>query len=407
MDPVELRIDVPFGTLAAKVWGPADGKPVLALHGWLDSAASYDTLCPLLNPSLRIVALDFSGHGDSSHKPPGCHYNPLEYVIDVRRAVDHLGWDQFTLIGHSMPAYSTEAEYTVPYGSLAAKLWGDPAKASVRVLALHGWRNNAGTFDTLIPLLSSEMFVVALDLSGHGLSSHKPPGCSYSYHEYVMDVCRVVQQLKWQDRFCIVGHSFGCTVGMMYAALFPDRVRALVALDLYAPLHVPRERLVQDTSKLMSSFLHLEAKLGEAPTYTEEELLKRLHEATLFTLNTDTMRILMARDVVPASSGPENGKKLRMRTDPRTKVISTVLLDADFQYALMENLRCDLIMITASEIDERIMRGSMERFFALYERCCSRFKHVEVQGNHYVHLNHPERVAPLINDFLIEKAPSA
>lgn len=306
-----------------------------------------------------------------------------------------------------MPAYSTEAEYTVPYGSLAAKLWGDPAKASVRVLALHGWRNNAGTFDTLIPLLSSEMFVVALDLSGHGLSSHKPPGCSYSYHEYVMDVCRVVQQLKWQDRFCIVGHSFGCTVGMMYAALFPDRVRALVALDLYAPLHVPRERLVQDTSKLMSSFLHLEAKLGEAPTYTEEELLKRLHEATLFTLNTDTMRILMARDVVPASSGPENGKKLRMRTDPRTKVISTVLLDADFQYALMENLRCDLIMITASEIDERIMRGSMERFFALYERCCSRFKHVEVQGNHYVHLNHPERVAPLINDFLIEKAPSA
>lgn len=102
MDPVELRIDVPFGTLAAKVWGPADGKPVLALHGWLDSAASYDTLCPLLNPSLRIVALDFSGHGDSSHKPPGCHYNPLEYVIDVRRAVDRLGWDQFTLIGHSM-----------------------------------------------------------------------------------------------------------------------------------------------------------------------------------------------------------------------------------------------------------------------------------------------------------------
>lgn len=304
-----------------------------------------------------------------------------------------------------MPAYSTEAEFAVPYGSLAAKLWGDPAKASVRVLALHGWRNNAATFDTLIPLLSSEMFVVALDLSGHGLSSHKPAGCSYNYHEYVMDVCRVVQQLKW-DRFCIVGHSFGCTVGMMYAALFPDRVQGLVALDLYAPLHVPRERLALDTSKIISGFLHLEAKMGQPPAYTEAELLKRFDEATLGTLNADTMRILMARDVVPADNGPENGKKLVMRTDPRTKAISTVLLDADFQYALMENLRCNLIMITASEIDERIMRGSMERFFALYERCCPRFKHVEVQGNHYVHLNHPERVAPLINDFLIEKAQS-
>lgn len=102
MDPVELRIDVPFGALAAKGWGPADGKPVLALHGWLDSAASYDTLCPLLNSSLRIVALDFAGHGDSSHRPPGGHYNMLEYVIDLRRAADHLGWDQFTLVGHSM-----------------------------------------------------------------------------------------------------------------------------------------------------------------------------------------------------------------------------------------------------------------------------------------------------------------
>ncbi|XP_077519389.1 serine hydrolase-like protein [Amblyomma americanum] len=295
-----------------------------------------------------------------------------------------------------MPTECKESQFTVPYGSLAAKLWGDAARATTRILALHGWRNNAGTFDTLIPLLAPEMYVVALDLSGHGMSSHKPAGCSYSYHEYVMDVCRVVQQLKW-DRFCLMGHSFGCTVGMMYASFFPDRVQCVVALDLYAPLHVPRERLSQDTGKLMSSFIHLEAKLSQPPSYTEEELLKRLDEATQRTLNTDTMRILMARDIVPddADSG-----KLRLRTDQRTKVISTVLLDADSQYTLMEKLRCDLLMITAAEIDERIMRHSMDRFFALYKRCCPRFKHVEVEGNHYVHLNHPERVAPLINEFL-------
>lgn len=102
MDPVELRIEVPYGSLAAKAWGPADGKRVLALHGWLDSAATFDTLCPLLDSSLRIVALDFAGHGDSSHRPPGCRYNILEYVVDVRRAVDHLQWDRFCVVGHSM-----------------------------------------------------------------------------------------------------------------------------------------------------------------------------------------------------------------------------------------------------------------------------------------------------------------
>lgn len=299
-----------------------------------------------------------------------------------------------------MPTECTETKFTIPYGSLAAKAWGDQARATTRVLALHGWRNNGGTFDTLIPLLAPEMFIVALDLSGHGLSSHKPAGCSYSYHEYVMDVCRVVQQLKW-ERFCIMGHSFGCTVGMMYASFFPDRVQCVVALDLYAPLHVPRERLSQDTSKLISSFIHLETKLNQPPAYTEDELLKRLDEATLHTLNKDTMRILMARDVARAT-GPDQEGKLVLRTDQRTKVISTVLLDADFQYTLMEKIRCDLLMITASEIDERIMRQSMDRFFALYKRCCPRFKHVEVEGNHYVHLNHPERVAPLINEFLAD-----
>nr|XP_037276470.1 serine hydrolase-like protein [Rhipicephalus microplus] len=102
MDPVELRIEVPYGFLAAKVWGPADGKRVVALHGWLDSAATFDTLCPLLDSSLRIVALDFAGHGNSSHRPPGCRYNILEYVIDVRRVVDHLKWDRFCIVGHSM-----------------------------------------------------------------------------------------------------------------------------------------------------------------------------------------------------------------------------------------------------------------------------------------------------------------
>lgn len=41
----------------AKVWGPPDGKPVIALHGWLDNAGAFDNLIPLLPKNLRIISV--------------------------------------------------------------------------------------------------------------------------------------------------------------------------------------------------------------------------------------------------------------------------------------------------------------------------------------------------------------
>ena len=97
------EIHVQAGTLqlAARVWGPEEGEPVLALHGWLDNAASFDLLAPLLG-GRRIVALDFAGHGHSEHQPPGPWYHFVDYVADALGAADALGWERFSLLGHSL-----------------------------------------------------------------------------------------------------------------------------------------------------------------------------------------------------------------------------------------------------------------------------------------------------------------
>ncbi len=99
----EVRLSLPHIELAAHLYGPEDGRPVIALHGWLDNAASFARLAPLLR-GVRIVALDFAGHGHSDHRAPGSDYALWAYAHDVLTVAEQFGWQRFSLLGHSMGA---------------------------------------------------------------------------------------------------------------------------------------------------------------------------------------------------------------------------------------------------------------------------------------------------------------
>ena len=101
--PEELEIQTSSIRLVAKCWGNPNGLPVLAFHGWLDNAATFDNLAPLL-PKLRIISLDLPGHGYSDHRPSGSAYYFIDMVMDVIEVADVLGLESFSLLGHSMGA---------------------------------------------------------------------------------------------------------------------------------------------------------------------------------------------------------------------------------------------------------------------------------------------------------------
>ncbi|MCQ4314573.1 alpha/beta fold hydrolase [Stutzerimonas zhaodongensis] len=99
----EIRLSLPHIEVAAHLYGPERGQPVIALHGWLDNAATFSRLAPLLD-GVRIVALDLPGHGHSDHRPPGAAYNIWDYAHDVLQTAEQFGWKRFSLLGHSMGA---------------------------------------------------------------------------------------------------------------------------------------------------------------------------------------------------------------------------------------------------------------------------------------------------------------
>lgn len=100
----DLLIPVCYGYLHAKDWGPPDGVPVLAIHDWLDNCASFETLVPLLDPSLRIVAVDLVGHGASSNLPRGFQYSHQQFVEDMDCVLDFLGWSSCAVVAHGLGA---------------------------------------------------------------------------------------------------------------------------------------------------------------------------------------------------------------------------------------------------------------------------------------------------------------
>lgn len=78
--------------------------PILALHGWLDNAASMQPLLDALyeKQGAATLALDLPGHGLSAHTPANWHAPFLEYVDHTLAVLDGQRWPQIDLIGHSM-----------------------------------------------------------------------------------------------------------------------------------------------------------------------------------------------------------------------------------------------------------------------------------------------------------------
>ena len=103
----EVNYCIDTMSLKGLACGSSENKDniVLCLHGWLDNAASFLPLMQHFEDELihkRIIAIDWPGHGNSSHRSVDAHYHFIDWVYDLLQLFEINQWQQVDIVAHSM-----------------------------------------------------------------------------------------------------------------------------------------------------------------------------------------------------------------------------------------------------------------------------------------------------------------
>ena len=166
-----------------------------------------------------------------------------------------------------------------PAGSLAVD---DGGKDEPAVLFVHGNGGNRSQWAETLAHLRPTRRAVAFDLRGMGESAPDPHG-NYSVAAFASDVAAVADALDLR-RFFLVAHSFGGAVACAYAGAHPDRLAALLLVDVAGDLTATPPDRVEGLRRGLSPENYAQftdawfaSILAKATPQTRDAVLRSLH----------------------------------------------------------------------------------------------------------------------------------
>ncbi|MFT6482914.1 MAG: pimeloyl-ACP methyl ester carboxylesterase [Candidatus Azotimanducaceae bacterium] len=277
---------------------------------------------------------------------------------------------------------NTEIILDIGYLKVAAKLWGP--ESGQPTIALHGYLDNANSFDMIAPHLSG-LRICAMDFAGHGLSEHRRHGELYSGLNDIRDILAVADQFGWKT-FNVLGHSMGAEIGSQLAGLFPERVEKLICIDGYSGTNQAKNTLDHFRSTIASSF-KTASNLKVFPTL--EAMTERLSQAT--GQNPTSARCIIDRGHAKVEGG------YTWRTDPRIKGSGPFELAQDQFHDLLDRTMAETLFIVA-DMENTWLKRSIDLVTA---RDDEQMTLVSLPGHHHLHMqDHSDQVVTLINDFV-------
>lgn len=249
------------------------------------------------------------------------------------------------------------------------------------VLCLHGWLDNAASFEPLAQQLA-DIPLLALEFPGHGHSAHRGADAHYYFFDWVQDLAALCRQQQWQQ-LTIIGHSMGAMVATALAAAFPELVAKLVLIDSLGFVTDDAGNAAKQLREGINSRLKTPAR---KPYYASLADAAAARQKQSDFSATEAM-LLAERGTIATAQG------LSWRADMRLRHSSVYRLTPEQAKALTSAVQCKVLALIASDSP---FAGKAEQFAAHY----AQLQLTTVSGGHHCHMTQAALVAGEIRRFL-------
>lgn len=291
-----------------------------------------------------------------------------------------------------------EIEFKVKYGTIAAKWWG--SRENRPILCVHGWQDNAGVFDTLIPLLPTKFSYLAIDLPGHGRSSHYANGYFYHASDNIHLLEEIRRKFQW-ERLSLISHSMGAIVSFVYAALYPNHTDLVCAIDTLKPQalrpNLTAKLVIARWGDSLSGILSSLDHSRRPPEYDYDELADRVYFGSYQSVNKDKSKYLIQRGTAKTT----DTNKYYFTRDIRVKFIHPYVLDQGLSLEFIKRITAAYLFIKGDDVVFSEPAEPIEEAVNAFKKHNKNFEMLQVKGTHHFHLNNPETICDAISKLLL------
>lgn len=273
-------------------------------------------------------------------------------------------------------------ELSIDGFEVALKRWGEGQDTPI--IALHGWLDNANSFDRLGPLIQKSP-VYALDLPGHGLTQALSNHSHYHFIDGVPFVLSVAKALGFK-KYHLLGHSMGACLASLIAACQPKEVDTLFLIEGLGPLSQNPQDSFKNYVKYLTAYD--KQKIKQHPGYAS------IQEAILTRAANGYISIELATSLCErALIKREN--RYYWRHDKRLTLPSAMRMTEQQVCSFLTAIAAPTHLFTAQDgfdFSESIMRNRIQ--------CVKNLQHHALDGGHHLHMENPSPIASIINQTL-------